>query len=169
MKFIMANLFVAVVLGYGIIFQIKSSRDSAYTVNFVNAPVLKSVEEIRKPASVDKNKGLFPKTTAKIHDLVLDNEIPKNFECLEKEKRIKTGNESIVLIGKTCDKIKNMKITNLNNGYTASVFEVPQSKYKTDLIPLTIGVNKISVEYELDSDKKQKHEIKTQFVINREK
>jgi len=40
-----------------------------------------------------------------------------------------------------------VEITNLNNGFTASVFDVGTTEYKTDLIQLDQGPNKIRVRF----------------------
>ena len=52
------------------------------------------------------------------------------------------------LKGRVCGnkKLKLVEITNLNNGFTASVFEVGTQDYQTDLIQLDQGANKIRVK-----------------------
>lgn len=52
----------------------------------------------------------------------------------------------IQLKGKNCN--KNIRIQNKTNGYQASYFEAGQGQYKTDLIQLDEGENKILLEYE---------------------
>lgn len=167
MKFVIANLFIVVFLGVGIILQVKSSTESS-TLPMATVGVVAS-GQLRNPAAVEKNINIFPKTITKVKQISSENELIKNFECFEKDKFMKTSNDSVILSGSHCSKLTKLKITNLSNGYTASVFEVEDKKYKTDLIPLTDGVNNISVEYELNPRKKEIIEKKAVFTINREK
>jgi hypothetical protein len=95
-------------------------------------------------------------------------EISKNLDCLGADAEIKTSEELIIITGANCGKFKNIKITNLSNGFTASVFELSEKQYKTDLIPLTIGANKISVEYQIIAKKQQTLEKKSEFTIHRQ-
>jgi hypothetical protein len=43
---------------------------------------------------------------------------------------------------------KLVEITNESNGFTASVFDIGQDQYKTDLIQLQNGTNKILIRYQ---------------------
>lgn len=166
MKFVIANLLIVIFLGVGIILQVKSSAESQ-SLPVASVSAITS-GQLRNPAAVEKNINIFPKAITKVKQISSDNELIKNFECFEKDKPIKTNNGSVILSGSHCSKLTKLKITNLSNGYTASVFEVEDKKYKTDLIPLTDGVNNISVEYELNPRKKEIIEKKALFIINRE-
>lgn len=65
----------------------------------------------------------------------------------KKIKNLKMNGQWAQLKGRVCDnkKLKKVEITNLNNGFTASIFDVGVSQYQTDLIQLDQGTNKIRV------------------------
>lgn len=68
-----------------------------------------------------------------------------DFKGLEKSQ---TGLEFVELGGTNClknKKILKLKISNETNGYVASIFELDKEKFKTDLIRLNLGANKISI------------------------
>lgn len=60
---------------------------------------------------------------------------------------LKVSGQWAQLKGRMCSssKLKTVEITNLNNGFTASVFDQGGQDYQTDLIQLNQGSNKIRV------------------------
>lgn len=63
---------------------------------------------------------------------------------------LKVKSQYAQLKGRVCKKKKGhvvVEITNLNNGFTASVFELGPDDYQTDLIQLNQGANKIRVRF----------------------
>jgi hypothetical protein len=164
MKFILANLFILSFLGIGIIYQLKGPLE-----NPLRSPSETTLTpEGRAPASIKKNPDLFPRSINKIKNFSYSNELVINLACNNDSLTIKTKNESAILTGNHCLKLDQLKIINLSNGYTASIFEIAEKKYKTDLIPLTVGANKISVAYKITAKKKEPTEKTAFFIINRD-
>ncbi len=77
-------------------------------------------------------------------------------ESLHTNKLIVHGG-FIQLHGRACLKLKNNSspvITNLTNGFQGAYFQAGREQYKTDLIQLNEGENKIQVEFQNASGKK---------------
>jgi hypothetical protein len=177
MKFVIANVVIVFTLASIILYQLKYTNDSkgwetrliaAHGKTQVLAQTTLATSATRNPAAIQKDIHLFPKTSDKIKDLAEEKELIKNLECRDHQKVITTKNDSITLRGIHCIKAKKVRITNLSNGYTASVFELSEKKYKTDLIPLTLGANEISIHYEIDAKKSETAERSVHFTINKE-
>ncbi len=67
-----------------------------------------------------------------------------------KRDPFKASGQWAQLKGKVCKPKKGslvIEITNMNNGFTASVFDLGAEKYQTDLIQLDKGANKIRVRF----------------------
>lgn len=163
MKFILANLFILTFLGVGIIYQLKGPLEKPLRSPFETT----LIPAERAPASIKKNPDLFPHSINKLKKFSDSNELVLNLACNNEDLTIKTKNESAILTGSHCLKLNQVKIINLSNGYTASIFEITDKKYKTDLIPLTVGANKISVAYKIADKKKESIEKTSFFIINR--
>lgn len=164
MKFILANFFIVSFLGIGIIYQLKVPQESPLQSPSETA----LIPEGRAPASIKKNPELFPRSINKLKNFSYSNELVINLACNNDSLTIKTKNESAILTGNNCLKLDQVKIINLSNGYTASIFEIAEKKYKTDLIPLTVGANKFSVSYKITTKKKEPTERTTFFIIKRD-
>lgn len=163
MKFLVANIFVFLSLGVAIFFQVVSLEE-----NKILSSEHKEVGVERSPAAINPSMNSETLSPSKISSVDIKQEISKGLNCNGMEKEIITKEELVIISGMNCGKLRNIKITNLNNGFTASVFELGEKQYKTDLIPLTIGANKITVEYELTAKKQPTAEKKTQFIIHRQ-
>lgn len=164
MKFLFANFFIFVALASAIFYQVTTVDKVVEQVK-----VVREAASERTPASINPKMSLEVPTTQEKSNLPnVKKEISKNLDCSGSESEIKTSEELIVISGANCGKFKNIKITNLSNGFTASVFELGEKQYKTDLIPLTIGANKISVEYQIIARKQHTLEKKTEFTIHRQ-
>lgn len=154
MKFLLANFFIFAALAGAIFHQVTSVDQVVVTT--------------RTPASINPKVSMEASVAEKNNLTNVKKEISKNLDCLGADAEIKTSEELIIITGANCGKFKNIKITNLSNGFTASVFELSEKQYKTDLIPLTIGANKISVEYQIIAKKQQTLEKKSEFTIHRQ-
>lgn len=163
MKFLLANFFIFVTLASAIVYQVTTVDKVVEQVK-----VVRETASERTPASINSKMPLKPAVSEKSNLPDMKKEISKNLDCTGSDSEIKTSEELIVISGANCGKFKNIKITNLSNGFTASVFELSEKQYKTDLIPLTIGANKISVEYQIIAKKQQTLEKKTEFTIHRQ-
>lgn len=163
MKFLLANFFIFVTLASAIIYQVTTVDKVVEQVK-----VVRETASERTPASINSKMPLESSISGKSNLPDMKKEISKNLDCTGSDSEIKTSEELIVISGANCGKFKNIKITNLSNGFTASVFELSEKQYKTDLIPLTIGANKISVEYQIIAKKQQTLEKKTEFTIHRQ-
>lgn len=163
MKFLVANIFVFLSLGAVIFFQVASLEENRIFLN-----ENKEFISERAPAAINPGVSSEIINSGKISSADIKQEISKSLNCNGIEKEIITKEELVIISGMSCGKLRNIKITNLNNGFTASVFELSEKQYKTDLIPLTIGANKITVEYELTAKKQSPTEKKTQFIIHRQ-
>lgn len=163
MKFLFANFFIFFALAGVIFYQVR-------TADQIVAParVVQESNAERTPASINLKAASGTLVNEKNNLPNVKMEISKNLDCLGNEDEVKTQEELIIITGANCGKFKNIKITNLSNGFTASVFELGEKQYKTDLIPLTIGANKISVEYQIIAKKQQTLEKKTEFTIHRQ-
>ncbi len=164
MKFILANLFIITFLGIGIIYQLKGPLKIPHQ----SPPESTLTSTERTPASIRKNSNIFPRSMNRLKNFSYSNELIINLACNDDVLTIKTKNESAILTGSHCLKLNQLKIVNLSNGYMASIFEIADKKYKTDLIPLTVGANKISVAYTIASKKKEPTEKASFFIINRD-
>lgn len=163
MKFLLANFFIFVTLASAIFYQVTTVDKVVEQVK-----VVRETASERTPASINAKMPLESAISEKGNLPDMKKEISKNLDCTGSDSEIKTSEELIVISGANCGKFKNIKITNLSNGFTASVFELSEKQYKTDLIPLTIGANKISVEYQIIAKKQQTLEKKTEFTIHRQ-
>ena len=168
MKFIVANLMISSILGLSIWYQVQEYQSNPnQQVKAGGVAVVTAMT--RTPAAIPEEVRIFPRTQTKIKELTFDNEFIKNIECQGKDKLIKTKSDSIILAGKSCAQIVQINITNLSNGYTASVFNMEDKSYKTDLIPLDVGANDLSIEYIVEKNKKTSLPKKSLLTVNREK
>lgn len=95
----------------------------------------------RIPAAIPTPQKIVPQNL-KTH-LAMDLNCGLN----KKMSGLKVSGQWAQLKGRMCssDKLKLVEITNLNNGFTASVFSIGVKNYQTDLIQLDEGANKIRV------------------------
>ena len=95
----------------------------------------------RLPAAIPETVVPIPEVHSK---LALD----LNCGLGKKMAGLKVQGQWAQLRGRMCgsDKLKQVEITNLNNGFTASVFSLGVQQYQTDLIQLEQGSNKIRVK-----------------------
>lgn len=101
------------------------------------APLEKST---RQPASIPKL------TSASLPSIESHLALDLNCSGL-KQKPLQITGQWAQLRGRVChfDKIKTVEIVNLENGFTASVFNMGVQQYQTDLIQLDQGLNKVRV------------------------
>lgn len=159
MKFLLANFLIFFSLAAAIFYQISTAEE---------VKVAKVLNSERTPASINPKITQETSLNTKVVNTEALKEISKNLDCTVSDKQVLTREELVIVSGINCGKFKNIKITNTSNGFTASVFELSEKQYKTDLIPLTIGANKIFVEYQLNTKKQQTIEKKTEFIIYRQ-
>ena len=96
------------------------------------------------PGAVQKNA---PGQFAMLNHLV---KLDLSCKKLESKKTYVVKGGYIQLNGKNCVKPKSfnaIKISNQTNGFQASFFDAGQGQYRTDLIQLSEGENKIQIEY----------------------
>jgi hypothetical protein len=101
------------------------------------APLQKSN---RQPASI-------PQTTA-TPMASSDSRLSLDLNCSGKKQRpLKISGQWALLRGRVCqfENFKAVEIVNLQNGFTASVFNIGVQQYQTDLIQLDQGTNKVRV------------------------
>jgi hypothetical protein len=100
----------------------------------------------RTPASVSAT-SLEGQEHSKINTR---RELEVNFNCLkEKLEKANVRADFIQLHGRNCLDLKKgseIEMTNKANGFTASVFQIADKSYQTDIIPLSPGINEISVK-----------------------
>ena len=79
-----------------------------------------------------------------------DSRLSLDLNCIgKKQKPLKISGQWAQLRGRVCqfEKLKAVEIVNLQNGFTASVFNVGVQQYQTDLIQLDQGSNKVRVRF----------------------
>ncbi len=96
--------------------------------------------------------AITPEMKAPAADLNTRLALDLNCDLNHKLAGLKVTGQWAQLKGRVCEnkKLKLVEITNLNNGFTASVFEVGTQNYQTDLIQLVLGTNKIRVKITLE-------------------
>lgn len=67
--------------------------------------------------------------------------------CKKVLPAIKANGHYLQMKGQFC-RGKNLVIVNKSNGYTASVFELNQDRYQTDMIQLKKGENELQIRYQ---------------------
>ncbi len=112
-----------------------------YSTTYVSDDSL-SIKAPRMPAAIS------PQTKMPALDLNTRLALDLNCNLNHKMAGLKVMGQWAQLKGRVCEnkKLKLVEITNLNNGFTASVFEVGTQNYQTDLIQLVQGANKIRVK-----------------------
>lgn len=131
------RLIVFIVLGLS--FVNAYSFVKLYTSTFVADKNLKFDGFDRSPASI-------PPTTFRAEDFKKQLSVDLNCGKI-KVSGLKVKSQWAQLKGRMCKskKIAVVEITNLNNGFTASIFDLGPQEYQTDLIQLEKGTNKIRV------------------------
>ena len=92
----------------------------------------------RKPASIDAEEVL--------------EESPKNaiadFSCIENSQKLEVDGGRVRIRSNSCEsfKISDFAITNVSNGYTASVFPIKNNEFTTDFIDLKYGENQVEIK-----------------------
>jgi hypothetical protein len=113
-----------------------------YSLNHSSLASVDPKKTTRMPASIQPS-------TAKIQAPELKTRVSFDLNCKLNKKMagLKVRGNWTQLKGRVCggDKLKLIEITNLNNGFTASVFSSGSQQYQTDLIQLEQGDNKIRV------------------------
>ncbi len=112
-----------------------------YSTTYVSEESL-ATKAPRMPAAIS------PEIKAPAVDLNTRLALDLNCDLNHKMAGLKVMGQWAQLKGRVCEnkKLKLVEITNLNNGFTASIFEVGTQNYQTDLIQLVQGANKIRVK-----------------------
>ncbi len=97
---------------------------------------------VRRPAAIG------PQSEDSFSQFKTHLEMDLNCGVNKKSHDLKVKGQWAQLKGRICSgrKIKTVEITNLKNGFTASVFNLGTQNYQTDLIQLDFGANKIRVK-----------------------
>lgn len=146
MKYILANFLLVLILGGVIHLQLQNLRHSPEK-NEISTQVKDKGQ--RLPASISKSLGSeIIKTMPLKNEYGVVSEVESLVGCHKPISALKVKGRNVFLVGNACQKIKNLQITNVSNGFTASVFVLDVKKFRTDQIPLVSGVNEIRLDFE---------------------
>lgn len=100
----------------------------------------------RLPAAIAPGQVMIPTKNLKTH-IAYDLNCGTDKKSAKKLAVQKIDGAWVQLKGRMCnnEKMKTVEITNLKNGFTASVFNMGTRQYQTDLIQLGQGDNEIRV------------------------
>lgn len=146
MKYIMANFLLVLILGGVIHLQLQNLHHSQEKQQIS----IKSKDTSKRiPASISKNLDTeILKTMPSKNEYGIINEVESFVGCNKVSNAVKVKGRNVLLVGNACQKIKNLQVTNISNGFTASVFVLDVKKFRTDQIPLVLGVNEIRFDFE---------------------
>lgn len=85
-----------------------------------------------------------PASVPKVPTLHFEN---LDLGCQSEPLNIKAHGHFLQMKGQLC-RAKNLSIVNKSNGFTASVFELGQGRYQTDMIQLKDGNNELHIRYQ---------------------
>lgn len=130
----------------------------------VQAAILK--KKNRKPTSIpNPSDSIFPKTRLKLSalPLALDDQINVDINCKISKNSFSVNKAEVFMSGKKCKINSEIKIINLTNGYTASIFSLAEDYYKTDLIPMDEGENQLVIESSNDTKVPSQFKLKVNY------
>lgn len=112
-------------------------------------PVVEDVVAVVMP--LDRAPASVPKEPL-LHTEQVD------FGCSKQLGAIKAQGSFLQMKGLLC-RGKDLVIVNKSNGFTASVFELGDGRYQTDMIQLRQGENELHIRYQNQKGQEQEHKV----------
>ena len=135
------RLIVFTLVGLSLVNAYSFARIYSTTYVTSDRAIVGNNKPARLPASIP------PTAPATVSDIKTKLALDLNCKLNKKMTGQKVVGQWTQLKGHLCkgDKLKLVEITNLSNGFTASVFNIGTENYQTDLIQLNQGSNQIRV------------------------